>query len=550
MITDLNRPKHNKELRDFTVTIRTVPISLLAVLIGFAGTGLAWCLLKLIWLATNVFYFGRWSTAAVSPATNHLGLWSVLIPIVGASIVGLMARYGSEKIRGHGMPEAIEAVLMNGSRVQPKLAILKPVSAAISIGSGGPFGAEGPIIMTGGAVGSLVAQFFKLTDAERKTLLVSGSAAGMAAVFATPLAATLLAVELLLFEWKPRSFVPVALAASTAAFARRFVLGTGPLFPVVAHDANISALVFACAALMGISAGVFAVVVTQAVYKSEDVFHRLPLHWMWWPPIGGLVIGLGGLISPQALGVGYDMIGQFLQGSVPLHIVVGLLIVKAVIWSFSLGSGTSGGVLAPLLLMGATLGALESHVFPGVGIGYWPLIGMAAMLSGTMGSPMTAVVFAIELTGDLHMLLPTMLACVLSYAFTSLVSNRSILTEKIARRGYHLSREYSVDPMEVLFVREVMRPAEAEDYVSTVPADAYALLDEQLTSVEYKMAKTSRTRLPVVKKRGGPVVGAISLEDLFKARTRHMDGERNRQRVINIRRRFGIAARRTRASVS
>src|SRR5690242_14953179 len=261
-----------------------------------------------------MFFYLRVGTEMVSPAGHHLGWWALSVPIVGGLIIGLMARYGSERIRGHGIPEAIESILLNGSRVQPRLAILKPLSSAISIGSGGPFGAEGPIIMTGGAFGSMTAQFFHLSSTERKTLLVAGAAAGMSATFAAPLSAVLLAVELLLFEWKPRSIIPVALASAAACAARRYLIGLGPLFPVPPHPAFIGPDgLFGCV-LTGLLAGALSAGLTVAVYAFEDWFRLLPIHWMWWPAIGGLVIGLGGLVFPEALGVGYDVIGSLLQG--------------------------------------------------------------------------------------------------------------------------------------------------------------------------------------------------------------------------------------------
>jgi CIC family chloride channel protein len=289
-------------LGDFTATSRLFPIVALAIVIGVVGAFVALALLRLIGLFTNLFYYGRWSSALVSPAGNHLGLFSVLVPIGGALIIGLMARYGSERI--HGIPEAIEAILINGSKVEPKVALLKPISSAISIGSGGPFGAEGPIIMTGGAIGSMLAQFFHLTSAERKTLLVAGAAAGMSATFAAPVASVLLAVELLLFEWKPRSLIPVALASATAAILRRYLLGVGPLFPVQPHPLFIGLNGLLGCVLVGILAGALSALLTFSIYAAEDVFHGLPIHWMWWPMIGGLAIGLGGLIFPPALGVG------------------------------------------------------------------------------------------------------------------------------------------------------------------------------------------------------------------------------------------------------
>jgi H+/Cl- antiporter ClcA len=444
------------ELGDFTATARILTISALAIGIGLVASYVALALLKLIGLFTNLFFYQRWNSQLVSPAGSPLGWMIVFVPIAGGLIVGLMARYGSDRIRGHGIPEAIEAILINGSRVEPKVAVLKPISA-ISIGSGGPFGAEGPIILTGGAIGSLIAQLFHLTSAERKTLLVAGAAAGMSATFAAPVASVLLAVELLLFEWKPRSMVPVALASATAAAARRYILGLGPIFPVPAHPIFIGPAGLAGCVACGLLAGVLSALLTEAVYTAEDAFLKLPIHWMWWPAIGGLVIGLGGLIFPPALGVGYDTISSLLQGSATTRVILGVLIVKSIIWSFSLGSGTSGGVLAPLLMMGGALGGLEAMVFPAEGAGFWPLVSMGAILGGTMRSPFTGVVFALELTHDVNMMLPLLVAVTIAHGFTVLLLGRSILTEKVARRGYHLSREYAVDPLEILFTREVMR---------------------------------------------------------------------------------------------
>src|SRR6516162_337438 len=330
--------RHQEELGDFTTTLRVLPISALAIGIGVLCAYVALALLRLIGLFTNIFYYGQWSSKLISPAGNHLGWYSVLVPVVGGLIVGLMARYGSERIRGHGIPEAIEAILINGSRVEPKVAFLKPLSSAISIGSGGPFGAEGPIIMTGGAFGSMIAQLFHLSSTEHKTLLVAGAAGGMSATFASPVAAVLLAVELLLFEWKPRSLIPVALASAVAGAVRRYIIGLGPLFPVPPHPAFIGPEALVGCVIAGLLAGALSALLTLAVYASEDAFRLLPIHWMWWPALGGLAIGLGGLVFPQALGVGYDMIGALLQGDVAAHMLAGILLVKSAIWAISLGS--------------------------------------------------------------------------------------------------------------------------------------------------------------------------------------------------------------------
>jgi H+/Cl- antiporter ClcA len=428
---------------------------------------------------------------------------------------------------------------MNGSRVEPRLAILKPLSSAIAIGTGGPFGAEGPIIMTGGAFGSLIAQFLHLTAAERKTLLVAGAAAGMAATFASPISATLLAVELLLFEWKPRSLIPVGLASATAGAARYFVLGAGPLFPVPLHPALIGPESLVGCGVVGILAGALSALLTLAVYASEDVFQKLPIHWMWWPAIGGLVIGAGGLIFPQALGVGYDTIGSILRGDVGHGMIAGVLLVKSAMWAISLGSGTSGGVLAPLLMMGGALGGIESMFLPYEGLGFWELISMGAILGGTMRSPFTGMIFALELTHDVNALLPLLIACLLAHGFTVLTLKRSILTEKIARRGYHLSREYSVDPLELLFVHEVMGPPDTEDQQRFQSPEEQPCVfpDDPLRVVVYRMAETGLTRLLVVA--AGKLTGVITLKDLLRARARHLEEERNRARVLRFPRLFG-----------
>lgn len=543
------------KLGDFTTTPRMILISLFAIAIGVISAFVALVLLRLIGLFTNLFFFQRWSTALVSPAGNTLGVFVILVPVIGALIIGLMARYGSERIRGHGIPEAIEAILINGSRVEPKVALLKPLSSAISIGSGGPFGAEGPIIMTGGAFGSMLAQFFHLTSAERKILLVAGAAGGMSATFASPIAAVLLAVELLLFEWKPRSLVPVALASATAAVIRHYIIGPAPLFPTPPHPAFIGLGGLLCCVLVGLLAGALSALLTMAVYIFEDTFRLLPLHWMWWPAIGGLVVGIGGLIFPRALGVGYDVIGTLLQGNASVQLIAGILLVKSIIWSVSLGSGTSGGVLAPLLMMGGALGGLEAMFFPAEGAGFWPLISMGAILGGTMRSPFTGIIFALELTHDINALLPLLIAVVIAHGFTVLIMRRSILTEKVSRRGYHLSREYATDPLEILFVREVMRTnivalsakTTLKELAHSLDGNAEPIVaypDEPLRTVVYRMADSGFTRFPVVD-RDDPrkLLGIISLSDLLKARVRNLEEERQRERVLHMRLLFPVRGR-------
>lgn len=500
-----------RHLGDFTVTPRMLLITAFAVPIGATAAGAAWCLLRLIALITNGVFHHRISGQMLPPGAGHP--WWLLLgaPIVGGLVIGVMARYGSEKIRGHGMPEAIEAILLGGSKVAPRVAALKPVSAAISIGTGGPFGAEGPIIMTGGALGSLCAQFLKLSADERKTLLVAGSAAGMAATFNAPLASLVLAAELLLFEWRPRSLVPVAAAVSVATILRAPMLGSGAVFasnlPI-----HVTAVTYALCAVTGVAAALLATLVTLLVYVSEDTFARLPIHWMWWPAIGGAVIGVGGMIVPQALGVGYDVIGSELDGSISIGLIVGILIVKTLIWSISLGSGTSGGVLAPVFMIGGALGALESHIFPTVGPGFWALIALAGVLGGVMRSPFTGIVFALELTHRWNAVLPLMIGAMTAYAVSTLTLKRSVLTEKIARRGYHLSREYNVDPLEILFVDEAM----TSDIITFTTTTTVASAKQALTTPENEHAAWRQSLYPVVDQ-AGALVGVVTRGDLLGA---------------------------------
>jgi len=511
----MSRPAaFDNELGDFTADVRILTLTAMAALIGVISAFVAVALLRLIGFFTHLFYYHAIDSSLISPAGNRLGLWALLVPVIGGLIVGLMARYGSERIRGHGIPEALEAILIGQSRMSARVAVLKPLSSAIAIGTGGPFGAEGPIIMTGGAFGSLFGQAFHLSSAERKTLLVAGAAGGMAAVFGTPLAAALLAVELLLFEWKPRSFVPVACAAAVAAAVRVPLLGPGPLFPVPPH-ATLAIRELVIALALGITAGFGSGLLTWLVYVCEDLFRKVPIHWMWWPILGGAAIGLGGLVSPRSLGVGYDTIHDLLTGRLVGVALLGLMVTKAVIWAVALGSGTSGGVLAPLLIMGGALGALEAHWIPAGDTGLWAALSMGAIMGGTMRAPFTAVAFMVELTHDVNVLPGLLVACVAADAVTVLLMKRSILTEKVARRGYHLTREYSANPLHLLRVQDVMEPPVLQ-VGDRSPAVSYPdeLLDHALT----KMLEHEVDLLPVVD-RSEPeqVVGYVARDGILAA---------------------------------
>src|ERR1039458_4481404 len=497
------------ELADFSTNRRVLLLSAMAVVIGAISSLVAYALIWLIAAITNLAFYHRFSAAPAIPQGNHLGYWVVLVPVAGGLPIGLMARFGSEKIRGHGIPEALEAILLGRSRISPKVAILKPISSAISIGTGGPFGAEGPIIMTGGAFGSIFAQQFHLSAAERKTLLVAGAAAGMSAVFATPVAAVLLAIELLLFEWKPRSFIPVAVAAIVASVLRVPLLGAGPIFAVVAHAAP-SGTELAIAAGLGVVAGFASGLLTMLVYACEDVFQKLPLHWMWWPAIGAIFIGVGGVLEPRVLGVGYNTIHSLLRGELVGAVVIGLLVAKALVWSIALGSGTSGGVLAPLLIMGGALGAFAGSWIPVGDTGLWALIGMAAMMGGTMRSPLTAMIFAVELTRDFNLFPALLIGSVAALGVTVLIMRRSILTEKLARRGHHITREYSTGPFELTRVRDVM-----DKDVPTIPANMkLAELSDRIAAGD---ASINRRQGTLIVNEQSQLVGIITRGDIVRA---------------------------------
>ncbi|HWA86135.1 MAG TPA: chloride channel protein [Opitutus sp.] len=510
-------------LADFTTDRRVLLLSVLAVPIGAIGALVAKALLWLIAVFTNLAFFHRLSSESVTLAGGHFGWWGVLVPVLGGLIIGLMARYGSDKIRGHGIPEALEAILLGRSLIEPKVAVLKPVSSAIAIGTGGPFGAEGPIIMTGGALGSIFAQLFQLSAAERKTLLVAGAAAGMSAVFATPIAAVLLAVELLLFEWKPRSFIPVAVAAVVAAVIRIPLLGAGPIFPVTAHAAlGFSSL--SLALVVGVAAGLFSGLLTLLVYACEDLFLKLPIHWMWWPALGGLAVGLGGLVEPRALGVGYESIHALMRGEMIGAALLGLLLAKGIIWSIALGSGTSGGVLAPLLMMGGALGAFMGSAF-GIGdIGLWAMVGMAAIMGGTMRSPLTGMIFLLELSHDLNALPALFIASVAGLCVTVLLLRRSILTEKLARRGQHIAREYSVDVFELKRVGDVM-----DRDVPAMPADASVA--ELVRRIDAGGSAISARHGTLLVDAAGRLAGIVTRGDLMRELQRDPKGSAALDRI-------------------
>jgi len=556
---------------------RVVILCAWSILLALATGFVAQALVRLIGLITNLSFYGRLSFDFVSPAGNRLGWLVVVVPVIGGIVVGLMARYGSKAIRGHGIPEAMEQVLLNESRIPARVTFLKPVSAAVSIGTGGPFGAEGPIIATGGALGSLLGQVFKTTATERKTLLAAGAAAGMAATFGSPVSAVLLAIELLLFEFRPRSLIPVALASATATAVRMAYAGTAPIFAMSAIT-RPGGEALAAYTIIGALVGYLSVYVTRAVYWIEDLFEHLPIHWMWWPAIGGIAVGVAGYFAPHTLGVGYDNIEGLVAGRIVGKAVLFLCAMKFLSWSISLGSGTSGGTLAPLFTIGGgcgvALGELAKLSFPHFGIDprICALVGMAAMFAGASRALLASVVFAFETTLQPLGLLPLLGGCTAGYLVSALLMRNTIMTEKLARRGVRVPSEYAADFLDtitvadactrdVVTIREEQTVAELHDLVAThqgfpvVDADgnltgvvtrrdfldrppttpvrdlirrppSVVFLDMSLRDAADHMVRENVGRLPVVE-RSNPkkLAGIITRSDLLSAHARRLDEE-------------------------
>ncbi len=495
---------------------RMVLVSLLAAGIGLIAGGIAFLLYKLIGLLTNLFFYGRFAADFTSARHNRLGLWVIPIPVIGGLIVGVMAKYGSSKIKGHGIPEAMEAVLFNRSRIQPRVAILKPISAAIAIGTGGPFGAEGPIIQTGGAVGSLVGQIFHTTSAERKVLLACGAAAGMSATFNTPIAGVILAIELLLFEFKSRSFIPLAIASTLATAVHMQLLGAGPMFTVTAMDFGIPRdLPFYL--VLGVICGLAAVGFSRLLYWTEDQFAKLPIDEVWWPAIGALGLGVIGYFVPRVLGVGYDTISDILNANLALKLLIVVMLAKAVALVVSLGSGTSGGLLAPMFMSSAALGGVfamgMNGIFPAAHLsaGAFALVAMGAVFGAASRAAFSFIVFAFEITRDYNSILPLMLVTVIADGVAILLMpNASIMTEKLIRRGLRIHQDYEADVLQQMVVSETMDP-EAPTVSAETPVRELA---ERIARHE---AEASRHQGILLLDGEGKLAGIITRADILRA---------------------------------
>ncbi|HET9208827.1 MAG TPA: chloride channel protein [Thermoanaerobaculia bacterium] len=487
---------------------RLLFLSILAALLGAAGGGAAWVLLHLIGLLTNLALFHRYSWDLPSFKTLAASPWIVVAAVAGAFVVSLLAKW-APVIRGHGIPETMEAVLMRQSRISPRAALAKPLSAAVAIGTGGPFGAEGPIIVTGGALGSLVGQVLHVSPAERKILLACGAAAGMSATFGAPLASVVLAIELLLFEFSTRAFVPLVVAASVAAGIHSALFGSGPLFSVPAHDyAGLAILPWFV--VLGVACGLLAVVVSKGLFLIEDGFRRLPVSDFWHPVIGAVGFGLVGLLVPRALGVGYDAIGDVLNDRLAIGAIAVLAVAKLVAWWIALGSGTSGGTLAPLLLIGGSFGSLVGSLalaaVPGLGIspGAFAVVGMAATFGASTRATFTSIVFLFELTRDYQVIVPLMLAAVVADLIAAALMHETLMTEKLFRRGLRVSTEYEVDVLRTTLVADVM-----SRQVETLPATA------TVGEARHKLQTGRHSAYPLVDA-AGKCVGILARGDLLR----------------------------------
>ena len=499
-------------------------VSLLAAGIGVLAALIAFALYSLIGLFTNISYYHVWSFHFRSPRQSPLGWWMILIPVIGGVLIGFMAKYGSEKIRGHGIPEAMEAVLTTRSRIEAKVAFLKPLSAAIGIGTGGPFGAEGPIIQTGGAFGSLIGQFLSTTAAERKVMLACGGGAGLAATFNAPITGVLLALELLLFEFRTRSFIPVVIASTMAVAIRRLLFGGGAMFEIGNVDYNfLPGLPYYIA--LGLLCGLAAVAFTRTLERLEDFFDHLKvvpnfLH----PAVGALGLGIVGFCFPRVLGSGYDTIEDILNNHLVLGVVLLVLFLKAFVVLLSLGSGTSGGTLAPMFMISAAIGSsfaiIVDRIIPRAHLSpeAFAVAAMGALLGASSRATFTFMFCAFETTRDFHAVLPVLLVCVLAdlVAFTMLPN--SIMTQKFAKRGMPVPGESETEVLKAVRVSELMRKD-----VHPIPQEmTVADLTARMTRGEPAFNLTQG--LPIVSA-DGKLVGVVTQGDLLRALEQGPNGE-------------------------
>jgi chloride channel protein, CIC family len=505
--------KTRRFFKEFGVALEPVmvKIALMAALVGFIAGLVAQGLLELIYLFTNIFFFQKFSFALTYPVSNHLGVWVILIPPIGGLAVGMMVYFWEPTLKGHGIPEAMEAVLMGQSRMRMRVGILKPLATALAIGTGGPFGAEGPIIQTGAAFGSIFGQLVHLTPYQRRVLLASGAAAGMAATFTAPLAGVMVAIELLLFEFRARSFIPVAIAAAVATAVRVHFVGWAPLFPTPAFKL-VSMQELWLFALLGVIMGVLALAMIRVLFWLEDYFDHFFLKpsVIWAPAVGALILGILGYFYPQIFGTGYDTIRAMLNDQLTTGKLIGVSLAKFWALVISLGSGTTGGVFAPSLIVGGGIGAayatLWQHFLPGM-VGdpaLYALVAMAAIFGGIARAPFTSIVFLLELSRNPNAILPLLVCCMISDGVVRLFSSESIMTGKLVKRGLIVLQDYSVPVLMRSRIDEVMRKEFA-----AIPADT------DVKSAVRDFYSENAGVLPVVEK-DGSLVGVVEAHDLLK----------------------------------
>ena len=484
--------------------------------IGFAAGIIAYILYHLIGLLTNLFFYQRIDISFASPQFNKLGLLVVLVPAFGGLVAGLMIKYGSTKIIGHGIPEAIESVLLGKSKIEPKVGVLKALSAAFTIESGQPFGAEGPIIQTGGAFGSFIGQVISVTPSERRILLAAGAGAGMAATFGTPISAVFLVIELLLFEFRVKSLVPVAIASAIGAWMHIYLITPKPLFSTPGYNfGGLNTLPFYI--LLGVLSGVLGTALSRGLYKSEDLFRKIPLGQPWLPTLGGLIVGAIGFFVPQTLGVGYDVINNIIDAQVAISLALLILVAKAVSWMLSMGSQTSGGTLAPLFTIGSSLGLVFGTgvvtAFPNLGVppGVFAIAAMAAVFGTASRAPFASIVFALEVTEDYQGVLPVIVTVVIAELVGEYLMADSIMTEKLTRRGLRVRHIYEYNPLRQIRISMLMSPLVAVDSKESVLE-----LFRKMNDPHHHLARRKR----VVVLKDGKAVGIAERSQLYEGAAR------------------------------
>ena len=457
-------------------------LAAVAVVLGVVGGGAAVGLFKLIGLITHLTLLHDVGSSLPSLRHYHPSPWIIVTAVGGGLVVSLFAMW-APVIRGHGIPESLEAILVRDSKIRPRAALAKPLSAAVTIGTGGPFGAEGPIIVTGGSIGSLIGQLLSVSPIERRIMLATGAAAGMSATFNAPVASVILAVELVLFERSLRTIVPLSIACGVAAGIHVLAFGTTPLFAMPA-GMRVAMTHLPLFALVGVASGVLAVVLNKGLFAMEAAFRRLPVKIFWWPCIGAAAFALIGLMQPRTLSMGYSAISDTLNGRFTLAALGTLFVAKLVSWWISLGSQTSGGTLAPMFLVGAMMGAMLGHgldaVMPGLHASpaAFALVAMGATFGAATKALFASVVFAAEVTGEYTMIVPLMIGAAAAELVAELFLTDRLMTEKLSHRGFRVDFRTEVDALRMRVAHQIMREPVCVGAGASI-AEARRMLDDE-----------------------------------------------------------------------